>query len=80
MTYVSGDVTVLLRDIMTQARNLTGAERCSLFLVDKRTNELVAKVFDVADDAEQIVSARGAGEGGGARLEGSVERYVVRVV
>ncbi|KAF0309756.1 cGMP-dependent 3',5'-cyclic phosphodiesterase [Amphibalanus amphitrite] len=53
-----GDVTVLLRDIMTQARNLTGAERCSLFLVDKRTNELVAKVFDVADDAEQIEEIR----------------------
>lgn len=41
---------------MTQARNLTGAERCSLFLVDKRSNELVAKVFDVADEDEQIVS------------------------
>ena len=55
----AGDVTVLLRDIMTQARNLTGAERCSLFLVDKRSNELVAKVFDVADEAEQIVSGGG---------------------
>jgi len=41
-----GDVTVLLRQIMAEARRLTQAERCSLFLVDKKHNELVAKVFD----------------------------------
>lgn len=40
------DVTLLLREIMTEARNLTKAERCSLFLLDKEQNELVAKVFD----------------------------------
>ena len=36
-----GDVTVLLRQIMAEARRLTQAERCSLFLVDKR-RELMA--------------------------------------
>lgn len=41
-----GDVTVLLRQIMAEARHLTQAERCSLFLVDKKNQELVAKVFD----------------------------------
>lgn len=40
------DVTVLLKEIMSEARNLTKAERCSLFLLDKEHNELVAKVFD----------------------------------
>ncbi|XP_041463445.1 cGMP-dependent 3',5'-cyclic phosphodiesterase-like isoform X3 [Lytechinus variegatus] len=38
------DVYVLLREIMQEARNLTQAERCSLFLVEN--DELVAKVFD----------------------------------
>ena len=31
---------------MQEARNLTKAERCSVFLLEKETNELVAKVFD----------------------------------
>lgn len=34
---------------------LTQAERCSVFLVDKMTNELVAKVFDgTLVDGEEI--------------------------
>jgi len=40
------DVTVLLRQIMAEARMLTQAERCSLFLVDRKHKELIAKVFD----------------------------------
>ncbi|XP_042238504.1 cGMP-dependent 3',5'-cyclic phosphodiesterase-like isoform X2 [Homarus americanus] len=40
------DVTVLLREIMAEARQLTDAERCSLFLLDREQNQLVAKVFD----------------------------------
>lgn len=40
------DLTVLLREIMHEARNLTNAERCSVFLLDRHANELVAKVFD----------------------------------
>lgn len=40
------DVCVLLSEIMSEARNLTNAERCSLFLWDKERDELVAKVFD----------------------------------
>lgn len=48
------NVTALLSEIMTEARNLTNAERCSLFLLDKEQNELIAKVFDsnMADDSE----------------------------
>ncbi|CAL4063774.1 unnamed protein product [Meganyctiphanes norvegica] len=38
------DLPVLLKEVMTEARNLTGAERCSLFLLEQ--NQLVAKVFD----------------------------------
>lgn len=40
------DLTKLLREIMQEARNLTQAERCSVFLIDQETDELVAKVFD----------------------------------
>ncbi|XP_066977426.1 cGMP-dependent 3',5'-cyclic phosphodiesterase-like isoform X2 [Macrobrachium rosenbergii] len=40
------DVTVLLREIMAEARQLTDAERCSLFLLDRDQQQLVAKVFD----------------------------------
>ncbi|GFR79691.1 cGMP-dependent 3',5'-cyclic phosphodiesterase-like [Elysia marginata] len=48
------DLTKLLREIMQEARNLTDAERCSVFLIDNDTDELVAMVFDgiTADDKE----------------------------
>ena len=41
------DVERLLIEIMTEARNLTQAERCSLFLLDKQHNCLIAKVMVV---------------------------------
>ena len=41
-----GDLTDLLREIMNEARKLTNADRCSIFLLDRATNELVGKVFD----------------------------------
>lgn len=41
-----GDLGQLLRGVMAEARELTKAERCSLFLIDKDTGELVSKVFD----------------------------------
>ncbi|KAK7503866.1 hypothetical protein BaRGS_00004989, partial [Batillaria attramentaria] len=40
------DLTKLLREIMQEARNLTDAERCSVFLLDQDSDELVATVFD----------------------------------
>lgn len=40
------DVGVLLGEVMAEAKNLTEAERCSLFLLDEKNNELIAKVFD----------------------------------
>lgn len=40
------NVTLLLKEIISEARSLTKAERCSVFLVDKQRRELVAKVFD----------------------------------
>lgn len=42
----------LLKEIMSQARNLTKAERCSLFLHDKQRKCLVAKVFDGTSSSE----------------------------
>ncbi|GIY51517.1 cGMP-dependent 3',5'-cyclic phosphodiesterase [Caerostris extrusa] len=64
------DVTLLLREIMAQARHLTKAERVTdfmkndacimlfLFLLEKERNELVAKVFDgnVAEDGTEPTS------------------------
>lgn len=41
-----GDLGQLLRGVMAEARELARAERCSLFLLDKDTGELVSKVFD----------------------------------
>ncbi|OAD55997.1 cGMP-dependent 3',5'-cyclic phosphodiesterase, partial [Eufriesea mexicana] len=41
-----GDFSDLLREIMAEARKLTNAERCSLFLLDPDQQDLVAKVFD----------------------------------
>lgn len=41
-----GDLSQLLRGVMAEARELAKAERCSLFLIDKDTGELVSKVFD----------------------------------
>ncbi|XP_038622556.1 cGMP-dependent 3',5'-cyclic phosphodiesterase [Tachyglossus aculeatus] len=49
------DVSVLLQEIITEARNLSNAEICSVFLLDRLNHELVAKVFDggVVDDESQ---------------------------
>nr|XP_045599469.1 cGMP-dependent 3',5'-cyclic phosphodiesterase-like isoform X2 [Procambarus clarkii]XP_045599471.1 cGMP-dependent 3',5'-cyclic phosphodiesterase-like isoform X2 [Procambarus clarkii]XP_045599472.1 cGMP-dependent 3',5'-cyclic phosphodiesterase-like isoform X2 [Procambarus clarkii] len=52
------DVTVLLREIMAEARQLTDAERCSLFLLDREQNQLVAKVFDGESKEESCGEVR----------------------
>nr|XP_033803429.1 cGMP-dependent 3',5'-cyclic phosphodiesterase [Geotrypetes seraphini] len=51
------DVSVLLQEIITEARNLSNAEICSVFLLDRHNHELVAKVFDggvVEDESYDI--------------------------
>uniref|UniRef100_A0A8C8JZN7 Phosphodiesterase n=1 Tax=Oncorhynchus tshawytscha TaxID=74940 RepID=A0A8C8JZN7_ONCTS len=40
------DVSVLLKEIIAEARSLTSAEICSVFLLDSVSHELVAKVFN----------------------------------
>lgn len=47
-----GDLTDLLREIMVEARKLTNAERCSIFLLDSEHNHLVAKIFDGESSTE----------------------------
>jgi cGMP-dependent 3',5'-cyclic phosphodiesterase len=37
---------------MVEARKLTNAERCSLFLLDSEHNHLVAKIFDGESSTE----------------------------
>lgn len=51
----SGDLPDLLREIMIEARKLTNAERCSLFLIDHEHHELVAKVFDGISTSDVII-------------------------
>ena len=75
-----------MREIMSEARKLTQAERCSLFLLDHKNNELIAKVFDGdiiegEDDGDDEAADRGDGGGGskGSRKsskEVRVRRYV----
>ncbi|KAK1786171.1 hypothetical protein P4O66_017881, partial [Electrophorus voltai] len=51
------DVSVLLQEIIVEARNLSNAEICSVFLLDRLSHELVAKVFDggvVNDDEKEF--------------------------
>ncbi|XP_064414102.1 cGMP-dependent 3',5'-cyclic phosphodiesterase [Latimeria chalumnae] len=51
------DVSVLLQEIITEARNLSNAEICSVFLLDRSNHELVAKVFDggvVSDENYEV--------------------------
>lgn len=43
-----GNLNDLLNEVMLEARKLTNAERCSLFLLDPLGGHLVAKVFDGA--------------------------------
>uniref|UniRef100_A0A674PNK4 Phosphodiesterase n=1 Tax=Takifugu rubripes TaxID=31033 RepID=A0A674PNK4_TAKRU len=56
------DVSVLLQEIIVEARNLSGAEICSVFLLDRLSHELVAKVFDggvVSDEEFRIPADQG---------------------
>ncbi|XP_034195523.1 cGMP-dependent 3',5'-cyclic phosphodiesterase isoform X1 [Osmia lignaria lignaria] len=53
-----GDFSDLLREIMAEVRNLTNAERCSLFLLDPDQQDLVAKVFDGIAMKESIKEMR----------------------
>ncbi|TGZ38374.1 Phosphodiesterase [Temnothorax longispinosus] len=52
------DFSDLLREIMAEVRNLTNAERCSLFLLDPDQQDLVAKVFDGISTGEAISEMR----------------------
>ncbi|CAG0893674.1 unnamed protein product [Cyprideis torosa] len=48
------NVNSLLKEIMFEAKYLTKAERCSLFLVDEERKELVAKVWDGTEDNHEV--------------------------
>lgn len=53
-----GDLNDLLKEIMSEARRLTNAERCSLFLLDPDHMHLVAKVFDGVSPSEKKTEVR----------------------
>lgn len=48
LTPFKGDLGELLKGVMQEAKTITNAERCSLFLIDDN-GELVSKVFDGND-------------------------------
>jgi cAMP and cAMP-inhibited cGMP 3',5'-cyclic phosphodiesterase 10 len=43
---------ILIRKVMNFAQKLVDADRASLFLVDSKTNELYARLFDTGIEAE----------------------------
>lgn len=45
----TNDLTQLMTNIMQHAADLMDCERCSIFMYEKQTNELAAKVFDVTN-------------------------------
>ncbi|KAK9891165.1 hypothetical protein WA026_013482 [Henosepilachna vigintioctopunctata] len=51
------DLDLLLRDIMIKAKDLTDAERCSLFLMDPEHLHWVSRVFN-ADPADGVMEVR----------------------
>lgn len=59
-----GDLGQLLRGVMAEAKNMTGAERCSLFLIDEYTGELVSKVFDGDEATHEVRIEAGKGVAG----------------
>ncbi|KAK0178025.1 hypothetical protein PV328_002010 [Microctonus aethiopoides] len=65
-----GDLPDLLREIMIEARKLTNAERCSLFLLDHEHHELVAKVFDGISTTDEMRIALGRGIAGHVATSG----------
>ncbi|XP_014218591.1 cGMP-dependent 3',5'-cyclic phosphodiesterase-like isoform X1 [Copidosoma floridanum] len=70
-----GDLTDLLREIMTEARKLTKAERCSLFLLEAEQQELVAKVFDglpTDESAQEMRISLGQGIAGHVATTGKL--------
>ncbi|CAK9804564.1 cGMP-dependent 3',5'-cyclic phosphodiesterase [Anthophora plagiata] len=70
-----GDFSDLLREIMAEVRNLTNAERCSLFLLDPDQQDLVAKVFDGIAMKESVKEMRipiGQGIAGHVATTGNV--------
>ena len=55
---VSMDTLIL--QIMNQAQKLVNADRASLFLVDSKTGQLYARIFDVAGGNVATVTQAGA--------------------
>ncbi|CAI4229181.1 unnamed protein product [Auanema sp. JU1783] len=54
MLYHSEDLKSLIQSITHEAKSIIKAETCSLFLLDKENKELVAKVFDRAENLSEI--------------------------
>jgi GAF domain-containing protein len=52
------NLSVLIRAIMTTARSLLSADRCTLFLLDRERSELVTRVTDMGTDDASITAER----------------------
>ncbi|PAV77203.1 hypothetical protein WR25_11654 [Diploscapter pachys] len=57
----SDDMKSLIQSIADEAKRIIHSETCSVFILDRETNDLVAKVFERADDLEQIRVPLGCG-------------------
>ena len=45
--------------IMSYAKKLVDADRASLFMVDSRTNELYARIFDIGREEQDVPDSQG---------------------
>ncbi|XP_063691234.1 cAMP and cAMP-inhibited cGMP 3',5'-cyclic phosphodiesterase 10A-like, partial [Bolinopsis microptera] len=53
----TADDLSVIDQILEQAKDLINAERCSLFLIDKETDELYAKAFDIGAGSDESKSS-----------------------
>lgn len=74
-----GDLTDLLKEIMSEARNMVDAERCSLFLADETNENLVARVFDGSTDVKEVKFPINSGIAGKLGFSLFGDTYIFRI-
>ncbi|CAF0762810.1 unnamed protein product [Rotaria sp. Silwood1] len=69
--------TVMLK-IMSYAKKLVNADRASLFMVDSRTKELYARIFDIGREEHDVLDSSAMSDKDGQRFSPNDERACIR--
>ncbi|CAF0961348.1 unnamed protein product [Rotaria sordida] len=69
--------TVMLK-IMSYAKKLVNADRASLFMVDSRTKELYARIFDIGREEHDILDSAAMSDKDGQKCSSNDERACIR--